>query len=381
MKRALKRAQHCVKRHGAGGGELRTASGFSLIELMVGMAIGMLAVIIVVQVMSVFGAQRRTTSGSANAQTNGNIALNTIVRDAQQAGYPLFPSTSSPLECTALSFGTLNSLSITPALVSNGVASGGAPASDTVTFSYGNSPLGGAPAEITALAGTVASVGTSLGCAVNDISLASSGTSCAFSRVTAVSAANVAAATITLQDNPTPVGTGGSLACLGTWSQITYAVNSATGNLDRTVTVNGASTTTPSVVGMVNLQAQYGIAASASSNQITAWVDAAVDAAGNDWANPSIALRNRIKAVRIAVVARNEQPELADVSSTCSSTTAAAASPAPETTGLCAWTGSTASPAPAIDLSPGNANWRRYRYRVFETIIPLRNVIWAKATL
>lgn len=355
----------------------RRQSGFTLIELMVGLAIGMLAVIIIVQVMSMFGWQRRTTSGSANAQTNGNIALNTIIRDAQQAGYPLFPSANSPLECTSLSFGTLSALSIAPAVITEGVATSTVPASDSFTFSFGNAALGGAPAEITAMAGTTASVGTSLGCVANDISLASSGTACSFSRVTAVSAAGVAAATITLQDNPAPVGTGGTLACLGTWSQVTYAVNTSTGNLDRTVTINGTSTTTPSVVGIVNLQAQYGIAASASSNQVAAWVDAS----GATWATPSIANRNRIKAIRIAVVARNENREGPDVSSACSSTTTAAASPAPETSGLCAWTGSTTSPAPTIDLSPGNADWRKYRYRVFETIIPLRNVIWAKATL
>ena len=63
------------------------------------------------------------------------------------------------------------------------------------------------------------------------------------------------------------------------------------------------------------------------------------------------------------------------VTTACSSTTAAAP------TGLCAWAGSVASPAPAIDLSPGDPNWARYRYRVFETIMPLRNVIWAKDTL
>lgn len=351
--------------------------GFTLIELMVGLAIGMLATIIIVQVMSVFGAQRRTTSGSADAQTNGNIALNTIVRDAQQAGYPLFPSTNSPLECSSLSFGTLNALSIAPAVITDGTATSTVPASDSITISYGNSALGGAPAEITAMAGNVASMGTSLGCAVNDISLATSGNACVFSRVTAVSAANVTPATVTLQDNPTPVGTGGSLACLGTWTQVTYAVNPATANLERTVTINGTSTTTPSVVGIINMQAQYGISASASSNAITAWVDAT----GGTWGAPTIADRNRIKAIRIAVVARNDQPELTDVSSACSSTTTAAAAPAPETTGVCAWTGTTASPAPTIDLSPGNANWRRYRYRVFETIIPLRNVIWSKATL
>jgi type IV pilus assembly protein PilW len=42
--------------------------------------------------------------------------------------------------------------------------------------------------------------------------------------------------------------------------------------------------------------------------------------------------------------------------------------------------GSGASPAPAIDLT-ANADWQRYRYRVYETIIPLRNMIWSRNTL
>ena len=50
-------------------------------------------------------------------------------------------------------------------------------------------------------------------------------------------------------------------------------------------------------------------------------------------------------------------------------------------TGLCAWEGSATSPAPAIGLSNGDANWNKYRYRVFQTIVPLRNVIWSKDTL
>ena len=159
-------------------------------------------------------------------------------------------------------------------------------------------------------------------------------------------------------------------------------MNAATGNLDRDREGSTAwlSGTTPSVVGIVNLQAQYGISAAANSNQVTQWVDAS----GGTWAAAcTVANRNRIKAIRIAVVARNAKMEPSVVTAACSSTTAAAP------TGLCAWDGTRAShpvvapllAAPAIDLSPGDANWARYRYRVFETIIPLRNVIWSKDTL
>ena len=80
-------------------------AGFTLIELMVGLAIGMLATVVIIQVISVFDAQRRTTTGSADAQSSGGIALHTITREAQSAGYPLFPSTDSPMECAALTFG------------------------------------------------------------------------------------------------------------------------------------------------------------------------------------------------------------------------------------------------------------------------------------
>jgi type IV pilus assembly protein PilW len=183
-----------------------------------------------------------------------------------------------------------------------------------------------------------------------------------------------------------------NVACLGSWNEITFAVNPATGNLDRTARVNGVSDgttvagvvtgTTPSVVGVVNLQAQYGISAAANSNQVVQWVDAS----GGTWAAPTVADRNRIKAIRVAVVARNAKIEPSVVTAACGSLTTAA--PA----GLCAWDATSAlpnpvvppfvaSPAPQINLLPGDANWARYRYRVFETIIPLRNVIWAKDAL
>jgi type IV pilus assembly protein PilW len=345
-------------------------AGFTMAELMVGLAIGLLAVVIIIQVMSVFDAQRRTTTGSADAQTNGGIALYAIAREVQMAGYPLVPATDSALECTTVTFGATGITGIAPLTISEGVAATGVSASDRITVRYGSSALGGVPTQITAMSGNDASVGTNLGCQVNDITLVNTGSTCAMSSATAVTAAGVTPVKVTLQ-NITGAAPGANLACMGSWNEITYAVNPATGNLDRTSVINGVSTTTPSVVGIVNLQAQYGVSATASSNQVAEWVDPS----GATWAAPTVANRNRIKAIRIAVVARNAKVEQTAVTAACSSTTAAA--PA----GLCAWAGSATSPAPVVDLSAGDANWARYRYRVFETIVPLRNVIWSKDTL
>ena len=340
-------------------------AGFTLVEIMVGLAIGMLATLVIMQVMSVFESQKRVTTGTADAQTNGGIALYNIARELQMAGYPLMPIDDSPLECTTLTFGATGIGSISPVTITDGVAASGVSASDTITLRYGDTLMGGVPTTITAMGAPTANdavVDNNFGCQLNDIAIITNGTTCAMTSVTALSAASAIPATITLQNTAATIA-GANLSCLGAWNEIVYAVNN--GNLES----NGV----PTVVGIVNLQAQYGISTTANSNQVTQWVDAT--AAGFDFDAPAVADRNRIKAVRIAVVARNPKMESIAVTSACSSLTAAAP------TGLCAWEGSVASPAPAIDLSAGDPDWLRYRYRVFETIIPLRNVIWSRDTL
>lgn len=342
-------------------------AGFTLIELMVGLTLGMLVAVIIMQVLSVFEAQKRSTTGTADAQTNGSIALFNIGRELQLAGYPLMPVTNSALECTTTTYGATGIGSLTPASLTEGVAASGIAASDTLTLRYGDTTMGGVPTAITALVGSAASVANNFGCVAGDITLITNGTSCALSSVTAISAASTVPATITLQNTASAIP-GANIACLGAWHEVTYRVSGS--NLERQ-DIPTSNAFVPSVTGIVNIQAQYGISAAANSNQVAQWVDPS----GGTWAAPTVADRNRIKVIRIAVVARNAKMEAANVTSACSSTTT------PNPTGLCAWAGSAASPAPVIDLSASDANWRRYRYRVFETIVPLRNMIWAKATL
>jgi type IV pilus assembly protein PilW len=334
-------------------------AGFTMIELLVGLAIGLLLTGVIIQVMSAFEVKTRTTTGAADAQTNGGIALYSIGRELQLAGYPLLPVTNSPLECTTVTYGSTGITSISPVSITNGVVASGVSASDTVVIRYGSSLMGGVPTQITAV-GPPTSVVSNFGCQAGDISLVTDGATCALSTVTAVTGTAVNAMSVTLADTAA-TAVSANLACMGSWNQITYAVSN--GNLVR----NGV----PTLTGIVNLQAQYGVSATANSNQVTQWVDAS----GGTWAAPTVADRNRIKAIRLAVVARNEKKELSAVTAACSSTTIAAP------TGLCAWEGTTASPAPTIDLSDNDPDWLRYRYRVFETIIPLRNVIWSKDTL
>jgi type IV pilus assembly protein PilW len=347
-------------------------SGFTIVEIMVGLAIGMLASIVIMQVFSQFETQKRTSTGTSDAQTNGSIALFTLSRDLQQAGYPLITYSNSPLKCTTLKDEGVdaNINRLAPVTIVDGIAAVGINASDSITLRYGTSTMGGIPANITAIASPTpndVTVANHFGCLVGDKVLITNVTACALTTVDATSAVATPPATITLR-NMSVVATGSTLACLGTWNEITYALNN--GNLER----NGV----PIVVGIVNLQAQYGISAAGlvntdpNFNQITQWVNAS-----GSWATPSVTDRNRIKAVRIALIARNSKIESSAVSSACSSINSA--SP----TGVCAWEGNLTSPAPSVDLSNGNAlpDWAQYRYRVFEIIVPLRNVIWSKDSL
>src|SRR3989304_1241464 len=88
-----------------------------------------------------------------------------------------------------------------------------------------------------------ATVGTNFGCQAGDITLIANGTACAMSTVAAVAGT----ATLTLANITAAIG-GANLSCMGTWNEITYAVNN--GNLERTVVNNfGVAPPTPVAAG------------------------------------------------------------------------------------------------------------------------------------
>jgi type IV pilus assembly protein PilW len=200
-----------------------------------------------------------------------------------------------------------------------------------------------------------------------------SANSCGISKVTKVidSASSAVKGTVSLND-PSSAVNQGTLSCLGPlWHEVTYSVNTAKSLLLRQDTAFETAAG-PSVADIVNIQAQYGISIAPGINQVSQWVDPA-----GMWAQGAMSVdnRNRIKAVRFAVVARNAKMEAGYASKTC--TTAKGVL----NKGPCAWDDTNVEPAPLIDLSINYPNWQQYSYRVFETVIPLRNVVWAATTL
>ena len=120
-----------------------------------------------------------------------------------------------------------------------------------------------------------------------------------------------------------------------------YMVNNCGGAFNATHWVPLAS-------NVVSLRAQYGRDTTAGT------MDGTVDAF--DQTTPTnVCGWVRTRAVRMALVARSAQLEKDVVT---------AAAPA--------WAGSGTN---AVDLS-ADASWQNYRYKVFETIVPMRNVAW-----
>ena len=333
-------------------------AGFSLIEVMVGLVVSLLVSLVIMQVFSVYEGQKRSTSGTADAQTNGSIALYNLQRDVQLAGFalPIFSSSNSPLQCTSFIPADTD---ISPVSITDGGTAAGA--SDILTVRYGTSDAGGSPATISTVnSGNEVLVLNNASCMENDSVIISQGTDCLFMQNGVTRLTGTTEITLNKPTGAT-INPDASLSCLGAWRTVIYSINS-NNQLVRSENDSNA----PNVDEIVNLQAQYGISLKAEENTVDQWVNAT----GETWSNPNIANRKLIKAVRVAIVARNGLLEKETVSYPCST-----AHP-----GLCAWTGTSESPAPNIDLS-NRSDWQQYRYRVFTTIIPLRNVVWAKDAL
>jgi len=358
--------------------------GISLVETMVGLTLGLLVVLVITQVWSVFEDQKSRTASGSSAQESGLLALTQLEQDVRSAGAGL--TDSAAFDCTTTySYYETGGTSVSPApgfssgmsMIPLQITDGGS-GSDTLTIKRGSDFLGALPAVITKTmpsSSAELNVNSVAGFADGDVVLA---VDSATGNCTVMLVTQVQGAALNLQHNPGATttynpsvpyqttnswpaySTGAKIIKVGQMIERIYTVS----NNHLALTAGGTTTTLAGDIVM--LKAQYGIAPTGSQD-VSAWVNAT---AATGWNVLTSAKVKQIKAVRLAIVARSPKMEATSVTEACSSTTSSTP------TGLCAWAGSATSPAPSIDLS-ADANWQRYRYRVYETIIPIRNVIWA----
>ena len=124
-------------------GRVRTF-GFSLVELMVAIVIGMLSMLVVLQVFTTFEEQKRVSTGGSESLEHGAIALNMLASRLGQAGFGVV--VPNLLDClvraSAEPEGAVGADSnfmfrLRPAFIDQGA--GGAP--DQVSIVFGSSPI------------------------------------------------------------------------------------------------------------------------------------------------------------------------------------------------------------------------------------------------
>lgn len=362
--------------------------GMSLIETMVGMALGILVTLVITQVWGVFESQKQRTVSGSSAQASGLLALTELEQDIRSAGAGL--TDSAAFDCTSTySYYETGGATVSPipayagsmAMVPVQITDGGT-GSDTLTVKRGADLLGAIPATITQgmpSSSAELNISSTAGFADGDVVLAIDSVTgkCSVMLVT-----QVQGAALKLQHNPGATTTynpsvsfqnsngwpayssGAKLLKIGQLISHAYTVNAI-----NQLTLTDFSNPVPSApailaADIVTIKAQYGVA-DAGSQDVNVWVKAT---ASTGWNTLDSAKIKRIKAIRLVIVARSSKKEGANVSYPCQDGLGTIVN----ANGPCVWSDS----EPVVDLS-ANADWQKYRYRIYQTIIPIRNVIWA----
>lgn len=349
------------------------------------MLIGLIAILVMLQLFAVNESFKQNTVSTNSAQTNGSIALFSLEREMRMAGYGI--ADSAALGCGTIQYyynsgggsgayssppgpaaGALPPLYMAPAIITQG--SGSNP--DAVTLMYASDAYRMFPATITA---TMPSPSAELnvdsvnGFTDGDLMVAVQNGTCALMQVT-----QVQASALKLQHNPgssapfNPAGgtsllpaftSGALLYNLGTPVVRTFSISN--NNLLvaewRSGLAGGTGQTLANEV--VDLQAEYGLDNGVNNGTVTAstYVEGDGNVDGYTTATPTSALGwEELLAIRVGILARGTYDK-PNTSGVCTATTVAPT-----------WKGGT------FNVPGGLPSC--YHYRVFETVVPLRNMIW-----
>jgi type IV pilus assembly protein PilW len=365
-------------------------AGVTLVELMVGMVVGLLAVLVISQVMLTSEGHKRTATGGADAQVGGALALYTLQRDLEQAGYGI-ASNPSIFGCPL------------SARFNGAVVAGFAPRLEPVVITpQASRPAGSVGDSIRILSSSADTfampirllppqyvpgsqafnVQSIVGFRQGDLALAAKTDitqPCAVFQVTGVPAANALPradnATWNAVGTPSTSYTGGDVVInLGQLLDNVYEINGSALQLSSfTAATPAARAIRDLQTDIVQMRAFYGRDTSAPPPGAN--TDGTVDIF--DTTTPTTAAGwERVLSVRIVAVARSSTFEREIV------TTANplwSVGEAPATTGAVSCLGG--GPAVCIELDVGagvggDVPAKHYRYKVFETIVPLRNILW-----
>ncbi len=362
-----------------------SAAGFSLVEIMVALVIGMVAAIVILQMLALSEQRKRTTTSSGESQSDGVISFYQMARDVGQGGYGF--TAQSLFNCNATwkvplggaaATAIATAVPLAPVTINSALIPAGDANSDTVLVMYGNSgnqPQGNVIYSEDATT-KIYTTQMPASFAPGDRVIALPEAGCNNPPITLDSITATAALNVTVATGAAGV-TNGTLYDLGPGPTIlAYAVRN--GNLtvcdftlyDCAAAANASDTTkwVSIASNIVILRAQYGrdtlttaptVATPPTYAKVDTW-DQTTPTGNCAW--------TRVIAVRFALVARNNQID------TDANLVTAINQNAP------VWAGSTGTDADTIDLSAtavaAGATWQNYRYKVIQSVVPIRNVAW-----
>lgn len=383
---------------------IRRERGFSLVELMVGMAIGLIGITIITHLYLTNEKYKRSTAGSGTAQVNGAIALYTLERDIRGAGYGINHSaalgcTCAGANCSAIRYHYNGVFSYPPAagptalpalMAAPVVITSTAGTPDTITVLSSTDNEGAIPSVLTEnmansnaafkLDGTAGYLPPGAEWTApngNFVLVAQSGV-CALTRVTNVvpAASNLEHASTSLWNPGTPgtlptYSAGATVFNLGitplwrAYSVVTAANAYKLQAADVLRVIDGSAAPLQIVDDIVDIQAEYGRDANNNGTVADTEWTATPPANATEW--------QQVLAIRVGVLARSGNYERPDpVGGPCAATTAT-----PTWSGTYIPTTTTVKPESAFTVPGGIPSC--YKHRVFETVIPLRNMIWRQS--
>jgi type IV pilus assembly protein PilW len=402
------------------------AAGFTLVEVMIALLIGMIGLIVMMQTFAVSEGFKRTATSGTDAQINGGVALYMLQRELRLSGAGMnnLMTMGCPYVVVWNSAATSApaNLNMFPLEINTvGVPAGDAN-TDTITIAYGTAPsfVAGIPLSANQTATTPPSIplasnydtfetgdlfvsvepGAGAGgapvCALHEATRTASaagncgaaltaatveyGTS-AYQQHTPTGCApatprfNTANAALPLVTAQTPAG---SIYDLGKASFKVYAIRG--GNLtmcDWLATDCTAAANYNTIVSdIVSLRAVYGMNLTPSVSAVPG------DFITTTWQRSPLTtnafLPSRVTAVALEITARSSLREKTSAGTVCDGTSPSNISATPDPTSpdrAQQWTYQSMAGA-GINVSSVSADWNCYRYKLFQTRVPLRNVIW-----
>jgi type IV pilus assembly protein PilW len=335
--------------------------GFSLVELMIGLVIGLLVSLAALSSLRIFTNEQRQGTVSGAGVLNAAAALGAIKNDVAAVGLGFFDGRRPMCDRLNLSFGgsaLFNSANFSPLSITRTLGN------DQIDVLYAGDVSAGAALPITTASdGTQIKVDALLPALVGQTVLLSPATTglCTVRTVTATVAGtvdtpqilNFGAAGLHNQANFNTAPAYAAHARASLLGQILWhRYRLVDGNLVLEQPLNG--TTAVLVRNVIALRAEYGVSASGGTT-LQDWQDP-TDAG---WSSLTAANIGRVRALRLGLVTRVAQREKADTSGNC---TASAAKPK----------------LFDVEVEPDVTDWRCFRFRNSTLVVPLRNLVWGQ---